>query len=151
MQVDRHKILWHSRVMSVQWPFVKEWLTIFGLLGGHWFLFQFLMCTPPLQMIIDKMQWMPNPACQSWGNVWRSNNASVPCSAEWWKHPVITGMIKTFRASSGDGFVYCLLLSKHHWLLVHHLRIFTCLEVWPGSRYCWYPVRQKSIEHSPIV
>lgn len=120
MQVDRHNILWHREVMLVQWALVRGWLTVFGLLGGHWYSLHFLMCTFFPSVLIVGLWRMPSAVCQSWGNVWSSNNASVLRSVKWWKRPVITGIIKTVRGSSVDGFVYCLPLSQHHKLPALH-------------------------------
>lgn len=121
MQVDRHNILWHRKVMLVQWALVIGWLTVFGLLGGHWYSLHFECDSPPLLSVLIVGLWrMPSAVCQNWGNVRRSNNASVLCSVKWWKRPIITGIIKTVRGSSVDGFVYCLLLLQHHKLLGLH-------------------------------
>lgn len=92
------------RIWTLGWPLI---FTSFLM----WFFFF------PLSVLIVGLWRMPSAVCQSWGNVRRSNNASVLCSVKWWKRPVITGIIKTVRGSSMDGFVYCLLLSQHHKLL----------------------------------
>lgn len=94
-------------VMLVQWALVRGWLTVFGLLGGHWYSLHFLMWIFFLLSLLIVGLWrMPSAVCQNWGNVWRSNNASV-LILKWWKQPAITGIIKAVRGSSVDGFVYC--------------------------------------------
>lgn len=111
MQVDRHNILWHRQVMSVQWALVSRPVTVAALLGGRWSSPHFDVIFFPLPVIFVRLWRMLSAACQRWGNVWRSDNASVLWSVKWWKWPVITGIIKTVRGSSMDGFVYCLALT----------------------------------------
>lgn len=111
MQVDRHNILWHRQVMSVQWALVSRPVTVAALLGGRWSSPHFDVIFFPLPVILVRLWRMLSAACQRWGNVWRSDNASVLWSVKWWKWPVITGIIKTVRGSSMEGFVYCLALT----------------------------------------
>lgn len=120
MQVDRHNILWHRGVMLVQCVLVSGWLTVFGLLGGHWYSLQFLMCIFFLSLVIAGLWRMRSAACQSWGNVWCSNNASVFCEVKWGKQPVITGIIKIVRGSLW-AVLFTVCFSHHHKLLSLHL------------------------------
>lgn len=90
--------------MLVQCVLVGGWLTVFVVVGGHWYLVHFLMFFFFLPLVIVGMWRKLSSACQSWGNLWRSNNAFVLSSLDWWKSPIIMGIIKTVRDSSPDGF-----------------------------------------------
>lgn len=96
-----------------QWGHVGTVSTCYGVTHCIWTLGWPLIFTSISDVHISFLLHL-RAVCQGWGNVWRSNNASVLGSGKWWKRPVITGIIKTVRGSSVDAFVYRLLLSQHH-------------------------------------